>query len=90
MDEEIFCSLCRTTIGRFQKRVRLTRPTPPGDGGAKQKYFFWHHRFKGDCFDKAREAARERVEAKGPKLTTESMTAFEKFLATREAKGAIH
>jgi hypothetical protein len=88
-DEEIYCSLCHTTIGRLQKRVRLSRPTPIGDGRAKQKNYFWHSRFKGDCFDKAREAAQKRVERKEPKLTTESMTEFEKFLATREAKGAI-
>lgn len=47
--------------------------------------FYWHHRFVGDCFDQTREKARARIEANKPR----EMTAFEKFLATREAKGVI-
>lgn len=83
MDEkEIICSGCRVSITKYQKCVRLSRPKT---FGSNMVNFYWHHRFVGDCFDQTREKARARIEANKPR----EMTAFEKFLATREAKGVI-
>jgi hypothetical protein len=59
-----YCNLCHGIILFGQKHVQFR--APGSDGKSSFDYTHFHHRFKGDCWDKKARISTQKVELNSP------------------------